>query len=165
MILTAQIKLNNRIALSMSAHHAYIEWRNSSDRLDYQAYDRSHLWKFRGGTLLKASAAVEFLGKQEFVNPEEAFVASLSSCHLLTFLAIASRKGYVVSSYTDHAVGYLEKNSNGRMAVTRVVLDPEITFTGQSVPAPEIVQKMHEQSHKECFIANSVTTEVSVKIK
>lgn len=147
----------------MSAHKVRISWNNHNEDLAYSKYDRTHLWEFEGGTVIKASAAVEFLGRPELVNPEEAFVAALSSCHMLTFLAIASRKHLVVLSYSDDAVGYLQKNEHGKLAVTHVVLDPQITFSDQTHPGKEAIMAMHELSHKECFIANSVLTEVTIK--
>jgi len=147
----------------MSEHHAIIKWVNEKEDFSYKAYDRTHSWTFEGGTVIRASSAPEFLGVITFVNPEEAFVASLSSCHMLTFLAIASRKKFTVGSYTDLAKGMLEKNSAGRLAMTRVELTPEIRFTGEKIPDVNEIHEMHEMSHRECFIANSVHTEVTVK--
>jgi organic hydroperoxide reductase OsmC/OhrA len=89
-------------------------------------------------------------------------VAALSSCHMLTFLAIASKKGFVVDDYRDEAVGVLEKNAEGRLAVTRVTLRPRIGFSGDRVPSVEEIERMHESAHRGCFIANSVRTEVTV---
>jgi organic hydroperoxide reductase OsmC/OhrA len=97
------------------------------------------------------------------VDPEEAFVAALSSCHLLTFLAIAARRRLVVDDYSDEAIGYLEKNAEGRLAVTRVVLRPRVAFGGAGPPATEELASLHELAHAQCFIANSVRTEVTVE--
>jgi organic hydroperoxide reductase OsmC/OhrA len=97
------------------------------------------------------------------VDPEEAFVASLASCHMLFFLSIAAKRGYVVDSYTDAALGYTGKNEDGRVAVTKVVLEPKISFAGAKVPTSDQLQQMHERSHDLCFIANSVKTEVIVR--
>ena len=110
-----------------------------------------------------ASAAPEFLGRAELPNPEEALVAALSSCHMLTFLAVAARKRLVVNSYEDEAVGVMAKNEDGRLAVTRVVLRPRIVWGGERTPTAEEIARMHEISHRECFIANSVRTEVVVE--
>jgi organic hydroperoxide reductase OsmC/OhrA len=98
------------------------------------------------------------------VDPEEAFVAALSSCHMLTFLAIAAKRGHVVDSYTDAAIGYMGRNAEGRTCITRVVLEPRISFTGNSVPTGDRIRKMHDQAHHACFIANSVTTEVITRV-
>jgi organic hydroperoxide reductase OsmC/OhrA len=97
------------------------------------------------------------------VDPEEAFVASLASCHMLFFLSIAAKRGYVIDSYTDAALGYTGENEEGRVAVTKVVLEPKVNFVGDKVPTADQVQHMHERSHDLCFIANSVKTEVIVR--
>jgi organic hydroperoxide reductase OsmC/OhrA len=96
------------------------------------------------------------------VNPEEAFVTSVSSCHMLTFLAICAKKKLVVDRYEDAATGILEKNGEGRLAMTRIVLRPRITFAGED-PSSEVIERLHESSHRNCFIANSVRTEVTVE--
>jgi len=96
----------------MSAHKVNLSWKNESENFCYKNYDRTHSWKFEGGIVVKASAAPEYLGKKEFVNPEEAYAASLASCHMLTFLAIASMKKYTVEIYEDKAVAILEKIEN-----------------------------------------------------
>ncbi len=147
----------------MSEHHAKIAWKLDTDSFDYKSYNREHHWEFQGGETVRASAAPAFLGKPEFVDPEEALVAALSACHMLTFLAIASMKKFVVESYDDDAVGYMEKNEAGKSAITRVVLRPDIVFSGDNLPSQEDLGWMHEKAHKECFIANSVTTEVTVE--
>jgi organic hydroperoxide reductase OsmC/OhrA len=94
------------------------------------------------------------------VNPEEQFVAALSSCHMLTFLAVAAKKRFVVESYEDDASGVLERNADGRLAMTQVVLRPKAAFSGEKVPSPDELAAMHEAAHKGCFIANSVKADV-----
>jgi len=143
-------------------HRATIAWKLETDSFAYPEYNRDHRWEFDNGAIVSASAASAFLGNPKHVDPEEAFVAAISSCHLLTFLAIASRKRFTVASYKDHAVGFLEKNESGKLAVTRVTLNPQIKFAGESPPTPEQLRQMHELAHQECFIANSVTTEITV---
>ena len=147
----------------MSEHKVYLSWKNEGEDFSYKTYDRSHMWKFEGGTLIKASAAPDYLGKAELVNPEEAFAASLASCHMLTFLAIASMKKYTVASYEDNAVAILGKNEKLKMAVTTVYLRPNIGFTGDNIPDKTIIDEMHHRAHQECFIANSVLTEIIVE--
>jgi organic hydroperoxide reductase OsmC/OhrA len=149
----------------MSEHTVTVEWERESTDFGYQNYNRDHDWRFDGGITLRASAAPGYLGNPACVDPEEAFVASLSSCHMLTFLAIASRKQLVVDSYRDDAVGLLEKDASGRLAVTRVTLRPRVRFGGDRTPSPEETARMHDQAHHACFIANSVKTEVSVEPK
>jgi organic hydroperoxide reductase OsmC/OhrA len=143
-------------------HHATIVWQRASDTFTYETYNRAHEWRFHGETV-KASAAPDFRGDAARVNPEEAFVASLSSCHMLTFLALVTKRKLSLDSYRDEAVGYLEKNKDGRLAVTRVVLRPRIEWSaGVTVSAADL-EKLHHQAHEGCFIANSVTTQVTVE--
>ena len=144
----------------MSEHRITVEWQRATPDFSFETYSRDHSWTFEGGVTVQASAAPTYLGSPALVDPEEAFVAALSSCHMLTFLAIAARKRLVVDGYRDSAVGFMEKNENGRLAVTRVVLRPAITFA-EAPPAEELA-RMHEQSHRNCFIANSVKTAISV---
>lgn len=146
----------------MSEHQATIEWARESADFSYKSYNRSHAWRFEGGEVVRASAAPEYLGEGARVNPEEALVASLSSCHMLTFLALAARRRLVVDRYTDRAVGYLEKNAEGRLAITRVELRPEVLFAPEA-PSDEVVAALHHEAHEQCFIANSVRTQVTVR--
>jgi len=146
----------------MSEHKAKITWKRTSDDFRYDNYNRDHDWAFEGGVQVPASAAAAYLGSAERVDPEESFVASLSSCHMLTFLAIAAKKRMVVDSYVDEAVGFMKKNERGKLAVTHVELRPQIVFSGEKIPTSEQIEKMHHLSHEECFIANSVTTQIDV---
>ncbi len=148
----------------MSVHRATVRWQATDAPFTYEAYSRTHSWGFEGGSVVLASAAPTYRGDPSLVDPEEAFVASLASCHLLTFLAIAVRDGVVVEDYEDEAEGVLAKNEDGRLAVTRVVLRPRATFGGEA-PTAETVKQMHERAHAGCFIANSVRTEVVVEPK
>ena len=146
----------------MSEHLATISWARQSEGFTYTEYNREHEWRFEGGTKVDASAAPAFLGHADRVDPEEAFVASVSSCHMLSFLAICARKKIIADSYEDRAVGHLEKNNDGRLAITRVELSPRISFSG-SPPDSETLDAIHEASHRECFIANSVLTDITVR--
>lgn len=147
----------------MSEHRVKLSWALGAPEFQYATYNREHTWSFDGGVEVAASAAPAYRGKPEYVDPEEAFVASLSSCHMLTFLAIAAKRRFRVEHYADEAVGFLEKNADGKLAVTRVVLRPEITFGGDRRPTAAELHEMHELSHAECFIANSVKTQVTVE--
>lgn len=146
----------------MSEHKAHIKWKRESADFAYKNYNRDHEWDFGHGIVVPASAAAAFLGNEKLVDPEQAFVASLSSCHMLTFLAVASQKKLIVDSYDDEAVGILAKNEQGKMAITEVTLSPRITFSGTK-PDEKTLHELHEFAHRECFIANSVTTKVTVK--
>ena len=146
----------------MSEHKITLTWKRGGTPFEYQKYSRDHIWKFDGGHEMQASAAPAYLGNPKYVDPEEAFVASLSSCHMLTFLAVACKKKFVLDEYVDEAVGHMEKNAEGRLAITRVELHPKITWSGDKKPSAEELDKMHHGAHDQCFIANSVKTEVTV---
>ncbi len=146
----------------MSEHKVTLTWECGDTPFEYQKYPRDHSWKFDGGHEMTASAAPAFLGNPKNVDPEEAFVASLSSCHMLTFLAIAAKQKFVLDQYVDEAVGHMEKNAEGKMAITRCELKPKIKFSGDKQPSAEELEKMHHAAHENCFIANSVKTEITV---
>ena len=146
----------------MSEHVVDLSWARGEHEFTYQTYSRDHEWRFDGGVTVAGSANPAYLGSEDRVDPEEAFVAALSSCHLLTFLAIAAKKRLVVDAYDDHAVGLMEKNEDGRLAITKVILRPKIAFAGDA-PDAETLERMHHRAHQECFIANSVRTEVTVE--
>jgi organic hydroperoxide reductase OsmC/OhrA len=146
----------------MSSHHATIRWHHDGAPFTYETYSRTHTWRFPGGSNVRAAAAPAFRGDPALVDPEEAFVAALASCHLLTFLALAAREGLTVEAYEDDAEGTLATNDAGRLAITRVVLRPRVTFGGEAPDAP-LVERLHARAHAECFIANSVRTEVVVE--
>ena len=148
--------------VSMSEHKTILSWQRGDRSFDYKNYPRKHTWEFpRSGESLSASAAPQFLGDAGCVDPEEAFTAALASCHMLTFLAIASMSGWTIDEYRDDAVGFLEKAEDGKPWLARVEMHPEITFSGEKTPSPEEIEKMHEKSHRECFLARSVKTEIS----
>lgn len=148
----------------MSEHHATIRWARTTADFSYGTYNRAHDIAFKHGAIVvPASAAPQFKGDEHRVDPEEAFVASLSSCHMLTFLAICARKRIAVDAYDDEPVGYLEKDSSGKFWMARVVLRPKVRFaTGMSVDKSTLAS-IHHHSHDECFIARSVKTEVVVE--
>ena len=147
----------------MSEHKVTLTWQRGDKPFDYQKYSRDHTWKFPGGHEMQASAAPAYLGNQNLVDPEEAFVASLSSCHMLTFLAIACKKKFVLDEYVDDAVGHMEKNAEGKLAITRVTLRQRLKFSGEKQPTPQEIEEMNQGAHEQCFIANSVKTEVKVE--
>jgi len=150
----------------MSEYKATIEWRRQSAEFDHKTYNRNHTLAFEGGIRVPATAAPANIPPTAAgapgVDPEQAFVASLSSCHMLWFLHLASRAKFVVDGYVDEASGVLEKNAAGDMAMTRVTLRPEVRYAGRK-PNPEEHAKLHEDAHHKCFIANSVKTEVLIE--
>lgn len=150
----------------MSSTHAMtLDWSRQTPGFGYREYNRNHVWRFDGGQTLQASAATAYLGDARLVNPEEAYAAALSSCHMLTFLALASMKKFVVESYEDHAVAILDKGADGMMMVPKVELSPVIRFSGERQPTAEELAELHHRSHEECFIARSVKTEIIIHIR
>ena len=147
----------------MSEHRANVQWSRDGEDFSAESYNRDHVCTFENGTEIKASAAPGFQGNPDCVDPEEALVSALSSCHMLTFLAVAAKKRLTVDHYEDDAVGTLEKNTNGKLAVTRATLRPKVAWGEGKAPTPEEIEKMHEKAHHACFIANSVLTEVSIE--
>lgn len=148
----------------MAEYRSLVEWERGGAAFIDHRYSRAHRWEFDGGVQIPASASPHVvplpLSVEAAVDPEEAFVASLSSCHMLWFLSIAAKRGFVVESYRDEAVGLLERDSSGMLAMTRVTLRPEVRITGDHQPTPAELASLHEEAHEECFLARSVKTEV-----
>ena len=149
------------------AYTATVIWtRGESEAFSDNRYSRGHLWSFDGGIEVMASSSPSVvplpLSREDAVDPEEAFVAAVSSCHMLTFLGIAAKKRFVVDSYKDKAIGVMTPNQNGKLFVSKVTLDPVIVFSGDRIPTSEQIADMHHLAHKECFIANSVLTDIVV---
>jgi organic hydroperoxide reductase OsmC/OhrA len=140
----------------MSEHKITLTWKRGDTPFEYQKYSRDHTWKFDGGHEMQASAAPAYLGNPKLVDPEEAFVASLSSCHMLTFLAIAAKKKFVLDEY-------MEKNADGRLAITRATLNQRLKFSRDKQPNAQEIEEMNHAAHEQCFIANSVKTEITVE--
>ncbi len=152
----------------MSEHIATVAWqRNGQDFLKGK-YSRGHVWKFDGGAEIPASPSPHVvpapMSVEENVDPEEAFVASLSSCHMLFFLYLAGKARLVVDEYVDEAVGIMAKNEEGKMAITKVTLRPRIVFSPETQPDRKQLEQLHHQAHELCFIANSVKTAVETEI-
>jgi organic hydroperoxide reductase OsmC/OhrA len=150
----------------MSIYTATIRWtRDRSTDFAKGQYSRAHEWSFDGGLTVPASPSPHVVpapwNDPSGVDPEEAFVASLASCHMLFFVDFARRAGFVVDSYVDEAEGVLEKRADGKFAMTKVTLRPTIAFSG-AAPTAEEIADLHHRSHDACFIANSVTTEVTI---
>ena len=148
-------------------YRATIRWtRGAEESFSDNRYSRGHVWSFDGGVTVPGSASPSVvplpLSREDAVDPEEAFVAALSSCHMLTFLSIAAKKRFVIDAYEDKALGIMTKNQNGKLFVSKITLDPVIEFSGERLPTPEQIADMHHLAHKECFIANSVLTEIVV---
>lgn len=148
----------------MSDFRATARWSRSTPDFVTETFDRSHSIAYGSGTTIPASSAPAYTGHVDRVNPEEQLVGALVSCHMLTFLAYASRKRWVVDGYEDTGAGVLAKNAAGKMAVTEVVLRPKVTFApGSAAPTSEELHAAHEKAHANCFIANSVSCAVKVE--
>ena len=151
----------------MSQHRAAIRWTSKEDAdFAHGRYSREHVWEFDGGARILASASPSVVrapySNPAGVDPEEAFVAAIASCHMLTFLYLASRRGFEVVRYDDDAIGEMTKNEAGVPWVSGVTLAPRIEFRGSRVPTPAELHALHEQAHHECFISNSVKTKISL---
>jgi organic hydroperoxide reductase OsmC/OhrA len=149
----------------MSEYTAEIVWeRDPAQDFLGNGYSRRHLLRFDGGIEVPGSSAVSSvplpMSDPNAVDPEEAFVASLSSCHMLWFLSIAAKRKFIVDRYVDAAVGVMARNEQGKVAMTRVTLRPAVTFSGERQPTRDELDKLHHKAHEECFIANSVKSEV-----
>lgn len=155
----------------MSGKHDYsatIVWqRSNAEPYTDNRYSRAHQWRFDGGAVVEASSSPKVvplpLSVEANVDPEEAFVAALSSCHMLFFLSYAAQRGFVIDHYEDRAVGTMGRNAQGQTAMLRVVLRPHIEFSGAKRPSAADIDALHHRSHEDCFIANSVKTEVVVE--
>jgi organic hydroperoxide reductase OsmC/OhrA len=148
----------------MAEHAASVVWQRAGAMFTDNRYSRGHMWRFDGGLEVPASSSPHVvpvpLSVASAVDPEEAFVASLSSCHMLWFLSIAAKRAFLVESYEDSAVGTMGRNARGKMAMTVVVLRPHVVFGGKSVPSRAEILAMHHEAHEQCYIASSVTCEV-----
>jgi organic hydroperoxide reductase OsmC/OhrA len=151
----------------MSEHKATITWQRTSPEFLKGKYSREHSWTFDGGLTVPASASPSVVpapySNPACVDPEEAFVTSISSCHMLTFLYLASQQGFQVDSYKDEAVGVMTKSEKGVPWISLVTLHPNIEYSGGKPPTPADEERLHHLAHEQCFIANSIKTEVKVR--
>jgi len=149
------------------AYKVSVIWEKKPDEVFVnKRYSRSHTWIFDGGIQVAASSSPHVvplpMSSESAVDPEEAFIASLSSCHMLWFLSIAAEKNYIVESYEDHAEGILGKDQDGKLAMTQVTLHPRVVFNGKTTPSREQIEELHHLAHEECYIANSVKTSITI---
>jgi organic hydroperoxide reductase OsmC/OhrA len=153
--------------MSSHLHRAIVHWEQPAEDFLKGKYSREHTWTFDGGAVISASPAPSVvpppMSNPAFVDPEEAYVASLSSCHMLTFLYLAGRQGFQISAYRDEATGEMAKNEKGIPWVSKVTLHPAVTYVGEKRPTPEQEENLHHLAHEQCFIAASVKTEITVE--
>lgn len=146
----------------MSLHHTTIGWQRAAHATEAETYSRNHTATLNGGQTVAVSASTEYKGDPHAADPEQLLLTALASCHMLTFLAIAELQGYQVESYRDTPVAHLEKNAEGRLAVTRIELSPQVRFGGDKQPDDAALEKLHNGAHRNCFIAHSITARVTV---
>ena len=148
-------------------HTAAVLWERGEQPFLDRRYSRRHVIRFDGGAQVPGSSSPTVvrppLSDPAAVDPEELFIASLASCHMLWFLDIVARRGFRVDRYEDEAEGVMEKNAEGKMAVTRVTLRPAVQFSGEKLPSRADIERLHHEAHEECFIASSVRTDVRVE--
>jgi len=153
----------------MSEHKATIKWQRTSPDFLKGKYSREHTWTFDGGVTVPASASPSVVpvpfSNPAHVDPEEAFVASISSCHMLTFLYLAAKQGFQIDDYEDEAIGVMAKNEKGVSWVRLVTLHPKISYGGHKIPSSADEKQLHHLAHEQCFIANSIKTAVAVDPK
>lgn len=151
----------------MHTYEATVSWKKGDQNFSDNRYSRAHTWRFDGGAQVAASSSPlsvpEPMSVAANVDPEEALIAATSSCHMLFFLAFAAKRGFVVDDYLDHATGVMEKNGEGKIAITRITLRPAIMFSGERRPTPEELAELHHRSHEACYIANSIKADVVVE--
>lgn len=150
----------------MHEYQAQIHWQRDAQPFSDNRYSRAHVWQFDGGLTVPASSSPLSvplpMSAPENLDPEEALVAAASSCHMLFFLWLACKQGFSVDAYTDHAVGVMDKNALGKMAITRITLRPQIAFSGERRPTTEQLAALHHQAHEDCYIANSLRAEIVI---
>lgn len=151
----------------MTEYLATVEWVRGDQPFLDNKYARAHDWRFDGGAVVRGSSAPESvpvpMSDPTAVDPEEALVASASSCHMLFFLAYAARAGFVVDRYLDEAVGIMGRDDRGKVAIVSVILRPAVTFSGETRPDAAAIADLHHRSHEHCYIANSLRAEVTVE--
>jgi organic hydroperoxide reductase OsmC/OhrA len=151
----------------MSTYTATVTWKNDSpDTFTKNRYTRGHTWSFDGGIEVPASSSPHAVrvpfSVEAAVDPEEALVAAASSCHMLTFLWIAAKRGFNIDSYSDDAVGEMTTSMDGKQFVSKITLDPKIEWSGDTVPTADEIADMHHEAHAGCYIANSIKSEIVV---
>ena len=150
----------------MSEYKAEVVWQRGNQLFTDNRYSRGHEWKFDGGFSVPASSAPGSvplpMSVAENVDPEEALVAALASCHMLFFLSFAQKQGLIVDHYQDHATGFMEKNERGRLYIARIELRPATRFSGEKMPTKEQIDALHHLSHEHCCIANSLRADVTI---
>jgi organic hydroperoxide reductase OsmC/OhrA len=153
----------------MSQHTVRLEWKLDTGNFLARQYSREHTWTFDGGLTVPASSSPSVVrvpySNPAYVDPEEAFIAAIASCHMLWYLSLAAERGFVIERYADQATGVLSRDTNGKEWISAVTLAPEVTYGGEKRPTAEEEDALHHAAHEACFIANSVRTEITIQRK
>lgn len=151
----------------MHRYEARVAWSRNGAKFSDNRYSRGHTWSFDGGAQVPASSSPLVVplpySVAAAVDPEEALIASASSCHMLTLLYVAAKRGFIIDSYVDEAFGTMEKNAEGQLFISRITLRPRIEFSGEKKPTAEELESIHHAAHRDCYIANSVKAEIVVE--
>jgi organic hydroperoxide reductase OsmC/OhrA len=151
----------------MHRYQATVAWQRGDGDFAGNRYSRAHEWRFDGGVTVPASSSPQVVplpfSAEDAVDPEEALIASASSCHMLSFLYVAASQGFVVDTYTDEAYGVMDRIDRRKLAVTRIILRPRILFSGDRLPESSEIAHLHHLAHEECYIANSLKAEIVVE--
>ena len=150
----------------MNTYHATVDWQNNGEDFTNRKYSRRHRWRFSNGVAINASASPQIVPEPysdtSAVDPEEAFVASLASCHMLWFLSLVADNGHIVQRYHDEAEGFMDENPEGKLAIIKVILRPVVQFADNHAPSRQQYDVLHQKAHQRCFIANSVKTDIHI---
>ena len=149
----------------MSTFSIGLNWQRSTPDFDVKTFSRDHVWRLSGGQTVQGSSAPDFSGNPEMSNPEEALLAALSSCHMLTFLAIAALRKLVVDRYEDEPIAELGKNEKGKLMVAQMTLRPRVTFSGATIPDEGTVLALHKKAKENCFVGNSLLSQVTLELR
>ena len=147
----------------MSTFSIFLNWQRTTPDFDHKTFDRSHTWRLAGGQIVQGSAAPDYSGDPNMSKPEEALLAALSSCHMLTFLTIAALRKLTVDRYEDEPLAELGKNAQGKMMVSRLTLRPLVAFSGANPPDAHTVNELHRKAKENCFIGNSLLSEMVIE--
>ncbi|MDG4595691.1 MAG: OsmC family protein [Candidatus Contendobacter sp.] len=147
----------------MSSFSIGLIWQRSTPDFDVKTFSRDHVWRLAGGQTVQGSSAPDYSGNPEMSNPEEALLAALSSCHMLTFLSVAALRKLVVDRYEDEPTAELGKNEKGKLMVARMTLRPQVTFGGATAPDEDTVRQLHRKAKENCFVGNSLLSQVALE--
>lgn len=148
----------------MGSHHTSIKWQRDGQDFNYETYHRDFTIQFGGGKVIQGSNPKEYFGNPELPNSEELLMSALAGCYMQTFLAIASKQGYIIDTYSDEASGVSTKNEQGKVRIAEITLHPKIKFSGSKIPDESAINKIRDKAHEYCFIANSLNSQITIEV-